>query len=70
MFYILSSFFAARILISKEWLFDRQEWTVLEPSIQIDADYKFYYLLYVARFVSDLVSLYFEDRKKVGEDSE
>jgi hypothetical protein len=65
MFFILSAFFVSRILLSKEWLFDRQGWTVLEPSIQIDADYKFYYLLYVARFVSDLVSIFFEERKKV-----
>jgi hypothetical protein len=68
MFFILSAFFVARILLSKEWLFDRSGWPV--PSLQIDADYKFYYLLYIARFFSDLVSIFFEDRKKVCEDRE
>ena len=64
LFFSLSATFAARILLSKEWLFSREGWTMRGPLIE--ADYKFYYLLYAARFFSDLVSIHFEDRKKVG----
>jgi hypothetical protein len=63
MFFFLSAFFASRILLSKDWLFDRHGWVKRGPLIE--ADYKFYYLLYASRFVSDLVSIFFEDRKKV-----
>ena len=62
-FFAFSAFFAFRILITKDWLFQRSEWP--ERSYLIDADYKFYYLLYVARFWSDSVSLFFEVRKAV-----
>lgn len=63
LFFTTSALFAARILLSKEWLFSREGWTQRGPLI--DADYKFYYLVYAARFFSDLVSIFFEDRKKV-----
>lgn len=63
LFFTTSAYVAAKILLSKEWLFERKSWT--EIGFIIDADYKFYYLIYASRFFSDLVSLFFEDRKKV-----
>lgn len=63
LFFVTSACFAARVLPSKEWLFSREAWPTRGPLI--DADYKFYYLLYAARFFSDLVSIFFEDRKLV-----
>ena len=68
MFFVLSAVFAARILLPKEWLFKREGWTMREHLIE--ADYKFYYLVYAARFFSDLVSIFFEDRKKVRKKSQ
>jgi TLC domain len=62
LFFTLSAVFANRVLLPKEWLFDRNAWTVREPNI--DADFKFYYLMYAARFVSDLVSLFYESRSR------
>ena len=56
-----SSYFAGRILFSKDWLLQRSAW--IERSAFIDADFKFYYLLYTARFISDMISLFFEIRK-------
>eukprot|EP00934_Nitzschia_sp_Nitz4_P005423 Nitzschia sp. Nitz4//scaffold44_size153857//124175//125354//NITZ4_002742-RA/size153857-augustus-gene-0.25-mRNA-1//-1//CDS//3329552220//5413//frame0 len=61
LFFTTSASFAIRILLSKDWLFSREGWTGRGPLI--DPDYKLYYLLYAARFFSDLVSLFFEDRK-------
>ncbi|KAL3904823.1 MAG: hypothetical protein SGILL_009919 [Bacillariaceae sp.] len=59
--FTLSAVFAYRILGNKPWLLERQDWTVRQPLI--DADFKFYYLLYAARFLSDMVSLLFESRQ-------
>jgi hypothetical protein len=61
----MSTWFATHILPSKDWLFDRHAWT--ELGTLIDADYKFYYLMYAARFFSELASINFEDRKRVRE---
>lgn len=65
LFFCTSAFFVGRILLPKEWLFSRQGWDGLSHSEVIDADFKFYYLLYMARFLSDLISIFFEDRKRV-----
>lgn len=63
-----SSFFVYQILSPEEWLYSTSGWyamssnttaTVLRP------EFKFYYLLYIARFSSDLVSIFFESRKTV-----
>ena len=64
LFFGSSAFFVARILLRKDWLFSRQGWHDAHTYI-VEADYKFYYLLYMARFLSDLVSIFFEDRKTV-----
>jgi hypothetical protein len=59
--FILSAVFVWRILFHKPWLFDRGAWS--EGGLSIDADFKFYYLMYAARFLSDMISLYFESRQ-------
>jgi hypothetical protein len=60
-FFTTSGIFAYRILSPKSWLFSRTEWTHRGP--YVDADLKFYYLMYAARFVSDSISLFFESRR-------
>mmetsp|Transcript_134296 Transcript_134296/g.199858 ORF Transcript_134296/g.199858 Transcript_134296/m.199858 type:complete len:333 (+) Transcript_134296:175-1173(+) len=62
LFFTLSAFFASCILLPKDWLFERSAWPERGPLI--DADYKFYYLLYAGRFCSDCVSLFYEERKQ------
>jgi ceramide synthetase len=64
LFFVSSALIAYRVLLQKEWLFSRQGWTIVGEGI--DRDYKLYYLLYAARFFSDLVSIFFEDRKTVS----
>ncbi|KAG7366301.1 TLC domain containing protein [Nitzschia inconspicua] len=59
--FVLSALFGYRVLIQKPWLFRREEW--LPGEIHVAADFKFYYLLYAARFIGDLVSLFFESRQ-------
>ena len=34
--------------------------------VTIDADYKFYYLLYASRFIADFILIFMEDRKRVS----
>jgi hypothetical protein len=63
LFFLMSTWFATHILLSKDWLFDRHAW--IERGPLIDADYKFYYLMYAARFFSELASINFEERKRV-----
>jgi hypothetical protein len=65
LFFSSSAFFIARILLPKDWLFSREGWASLSHSQFIEADLKFYFLLYMARFLSDLISIFFEDRKFV-----
>jgi TLC domain len=60
--FVMSAVFAHRILSDKPWLFVREQWMELGP--YIDADFKFYYLWYAARFLSDIVSLWFESRQR------
>ena len=59
--FTLSAFFAWNILMFKPWLLERSAWVERGPLI--DADFKFYYLMYAARFLSDMVSLFFESRQ-------
>jgi len=62
LFFCSSSFFVWRILSPRDWLYSREGWFNTGPLT--DADFRFYYLLYSARFLSDLVSIFFEDRKR------
>ena len=63
MFFCSSTFFVSRILSPKDWLYSRQGWQQTGPLI--DPDFRFYYLLYSARFLSEIVSIFFEERKRV-----
>lgn len=63
LFFCSSSFFVWRLLSPRDWLYSRAGWKMMGPLT--DADFRFYYLLYSARFLSDLISIFFEDRKKV-----
>jgi TLC domain len=58
LFCSLSAYFGYRVLTPKEWLYNRNEW--FQVSHFMDADFKFYYLLYAARYLSDSVSLCYE----------
>jgi hypothetical protein len=64
-FHILSSIFAWRILRRKQWLFSVEDWGDIESLDYIDLDFKFYYLLYAARYISDMVSLKYEHTRSV-----
>jgi hypothetical protein len=61
LFCVLSAYFAYRILSTKDWLYDQKEWFQFSDSL--GADFKFYYMLYAARNMSDLLSLYFEHNR-------
>jgi ceramide synthetase len=63
-FFLFSAFTVWRILFHKPWLWNARQWTQDLEAKHIDADFKFYYLLYAARFCSDSISLFFEDRRK------
>jgi hypothetical protein len=62
--FVASAFFVYRILRNKPWLFARDQWVERGP--HIDADFKFYYLWYAARFLGDIFSLWFESRQRVA----
>jgi len=65
-FHLLSSYFAWRIVGQKPWLWSVQEWgNDIQSLNTIDLDFKFYYLLYAARYISDLLSLLFEHTRSV-----
>jgi hypothetical protein len=61
-FFALSAVFANRILRPKDWLLDRDAWTQRGPLV--DPDLKFFYLMYAARFATDLVNIFFESRSR------
>ena len=60
-----SAFFVFKILTPTEWLWIPLSWCANIDEDEIDADFKFYYLLYLARYCSDSVSILFETRRKV-----
>jgi hypothetical protein len=60
--FVISAVFAHRVLYDKPWLFVRDQWTKRGP--YIDADFKFYYLWYAARFLGDIVNIWFESRQR------
>lgn len=66
-FHVTMSIFAWRVLRDKDWLWDVEQWsdnTHLDNQA-IEPDFKLYYLLYAARYTSDLVSLFFEHSRSV-----
>ncbi|CAJ1961853.1 unnamed protein product [Cylindrotheca closterium] len=62
--HVCSAFFVFRILVPTEWLYKPSCWVDNIDDDTIDADLKFYYLLYLARYCSDSVSILFEERRK------
>ena len=60
-FFVLSGFFAFRIISKKPWLYHPLEWNsnLYDDSnyLWLDTDFKFYYLLYLARFISATISV-------------
>ncbi|CAB9528451.1 LAG1 longevity assurance homolog [Seminavis robusta] len=62
-FHILSSIFVWRILSQKEWLWSTEAWGDPTALSSIEPDFKFYYLLYAARYISDMLSLYYENKR-------
>jgi hypothetical protein len=65
LFFCSSAFFIYQILSPEEWLYSTAGWYSMSNATYLRPDFKFYYLLYIARFSSDLVSIFFESRKKV-----
>lgn len=63
LFHTVSAYFAYRILSTKAWLYKQDEWFQRSDDDSLAADLKFYYLLYAARYLSDIVSLCFEHRR-------
>jgi hypothetical protein len=65
LFHFTSAFFVFKILTKTEWLWSAREWSSNVQEGTIETDFKFYYLLYLARYCSDSVSMFFEERRKV-----
>ena len=65
-FHTISGVFAWKLLYDKDWLWDTNAWADVESFRVVDAEFKFYYLLYAARYCSDLVSLAFEHARSVS----
>jgi hypothetical protein len=65
-FHIVMGVFAWRILRDKPWLWKMDEWSQNLHDKTLEMDFKFYYLLYAARYLSDLVSLGYEHARSVS----
>jgi hypothetical protein len=67
LFFTISGCVGWKILRHKHWLFVRPSWTdniTIDGPLLIEADFKFYYLLYAARFTSDIISIFYEQRTR------
>jgi hypothetical protein len=64
-FHTTSAVFVYRLLTKTEWLWSTKDWSSNIAEKTIEADFKFYYLLYLSRYCSDSVSMFFEHRRKV-----
>mmetsp|Transcript_27997 Transcript_27997/g.68161 ORF Transcript_27997/g.68161 Transcript_27997/m.68161 type:complete len:198 (+) Transcript_27997:160-753(+) len=62
--HLCSAFFVFKILTPTEWLWIPRSWADDIDDDPTTADFKFYYLLYLARYCSDSVSILFEERRK------
>jgi hypothetical protein len=65
-FHIIMAVFAWRIIRDKPWLWDMDKWSQNLHDKTIEPDFKLYYLLYAARYLSDLVSLFYEHPRSVS----
>lgn len=66
-FHVLSAFFAWRIMWGENRLWPPDNWDEDGITKLNDLDFKFYYLLYAARYISDLFSLFFEHARSVSQ---
>jgi hypothetical protein len=65
-FFIIASIAGWSVLYNHAWLWNPPQWSEnLFQDYTLDAAFKFHYLLYAARFSSDFVSLFFEERRLV-----
>jgi hypothetical protein len=65
-FFTISGIFGFRVLADKTWLWKSDEWSSNIDDTSLEADFKFFYLLYAARFISDFISIFYEDRRMVS----
>jgi hypothetical protein len=66
-FHILMGLFAWNVLREKEWLWQTEKWSEDgQRNTSVEPDFKFYYLLYAARYTSDLISLCYEHSRSVS----
>lgn len=64
-FFVVSAVLAWQTIVSKRWCHDMSLWPdSKKPDFSVEPDLKLYYLLYSARFLSDTVSLFFEERPR------
>ena len=59
-FFVTSGVFAFLLFAQEWWLYQPEVWMKGRDQMLVPAATKFYYLLYMARFVSDFISLFFE----------
>ena len=70
-YFICSAMFVYNLLYPKAWLWEPKSWSQdIYPHVTIDADYKFFYLLYASRFIADFLLIFMEDRKWVSSSEE
>jgi hypothetical protein len=61
LFHGASAYFAFATLYQKDWLRDKTRW--FRTTQSVDPDFKFYYLLYAAWYMSDSISFFFESKR-------
>lgn len=67
-FHSISAIMVFKILTKTEWIYISKQWHPENYSNlggQVEADFKLFYLFYMARYCSDSISMFFEERKKV-----
>jgi hypothetical protein len=63
-FFTVSAWFSWRVVACQQaWIWTPSVWHSMVYQLQIDSAFKFYYLWYAARFLSDSVSLLYEERR-------
>lgn len=64
LFHTTSAIFVFALLTRTEWLYRPKDWSANILQKTIEPDFKFYYLLYLSRYCSDSISMFFEDRRR------
>jgi hypothetical protein len=62
-FHTTSAIFIFTLLTKTQWLYSPQDWSANIQQKTIEPAFKFYYLLYLSRYCSDSISMFFEDRR-------